>query len=193
MGIELTLAWQRLNEEHHPLVETYGAFLGAPSQHPRARFLLLIQALEGLHGFQTRASYDQRKARHTALRNEVLETALAHLEQPEQRRFLKKYVSKGPITNLDDAMKAMFTTLPIDLSAELGEQPLIQKLKDDPRPHEGPVETLRLVRNDLAHGRQGYDVLALHDVCQVLERVTRAHMLRVLGCPLEVQRRALVN
>lgn len=190
--LELTSAWQRLNEEHHPLVETYGAFLGAPRQHPRARFLLLIQSLEALYGYETRAIYEARRAKHTVLRDEVIEAALPHL-QPQQRRFLKNSVSKSPMSSLDEAMKATFTTLPIDLSAELGEQPLIHKLKDDPRPHEGPVETLRLIRNDLAHGSQGYDVLGLHDVSQVLERVTRAHMLRVLGCPLEVQERALAR
>ena len=66
-----------------------------------------------------------------------------------------------------------------------------------PRP--GPTSTpgsrssgpaLRAVRNDLSHGTKGYPTLDLHAVVQILERVTRAHMLRVLGCGTDAQLKA---
>lgn len=188
--LTLVNSWQPLREEHHPLVETYGAVLGAERQHPRARFLLLIQALEGLHGYETKPRYERRVARHVEQRRAVLDAVLHTLDE-EQQKFLKKNLSKRPASSLDDALRAQFTSLPLDLTHELATKRLIQDLRADPRPHDGPVGTLRLIRNDLAHGRQGYDALDLHEVDDVLERVTRAHLLRILGCPTAVVERAL--
>ncbi len=103
--LTLVTKWQQLTKQHHPLVETYGAFLGTERQHPRARFLLLIQALEGLHGYETKRVYEDRVARHLQQRQAVLDSVGQKLEKG-QREFLKKNLSKRPASSLDDALRA---------------------------------------------------------------------------------------
>ena len=48
---------------------------------------------------------------------------------------------------------------------------------------------LSRVRNDLAHGNKGFDAYDLHETVRVLERIVRAHALRLLGCPEQVVER----
>ena len=57
--LDMLRRWQGLEDDHHPLIETYGAMLSATDEHPRSRFLLLVQALEGLHGHETAAAYEE--------------------------------------------------------------------------------------------------------------------------------------
>jgi hypothetical protein len=56
--IDLVRAWWRLKAEQHPLIETYAGMLHARDSHPRSRFLLLIQSLEGMHGHDTREEFE---------------------------------------------------------------------------------------------------------------------------------------
>jgi len=123
-------------------------------------------------------------------RQAVLDS-VGHKLEKEQREFLKKNLGKRPASSLDDALRAQFTSLPLDLSDELATSRLIKDLAADLRPHDGAVGTVRLIRNDLAHGTQGYHAADLHEVAGILERVTRAHLLRVMGCPTAVIERAL--
>jgi hypothetical protein len=46
--------------------------LHARDQHPRPRFLLLLQAIEGTHGHETKASFAKRQKKHTGARDEVI-------------------------------------------------------------------------------------------------------------------------
>lgn len=48
--LDMLRRWQGLEDDHHPLIETYGAMLSATDEHPRSRFLLLVQALEAYTG-----------------------------------------------------------------------------------------------------------------------------------------------
>ncbi len=48
---------------------------------------------------------------------------------------------------------------------------------------------LRVIRNNLAHGNRGYDASDLHAVTVILDKVTRAHTLRALGCEMKIQQR----
>lgn len=52
--LALLRKWQQLEHEQNPILNTYEADALGPDQTPRARFLLLIQALEGLYGFENR-------------------------------------------------------------------------------------------------------------------------------------------
>lgn len=187
--LELCLAWQQLAKQHHPLVETYGAFLGADHEHPRSRVLLLVQALEGLHGFETKQEYEVRKIRHAGQREAALAAALPHLNT-EQKQFLNNHLSKSPSRGFGN-VRPLFEGLPVNVLPELASKRLIVEMANDPRSPKGPLEALRLIRNDLAHGTQGFDARGLEEVALILERVTRAHMLRALGCPVAVQQTAL--
>jgi hypothetical protein len=190
--LRLLRRWQELDNEHHPLLETYGSFLQVKGQHPRARYLLLIQALEGLYGHENQHEDEERRARHRERRQEVLE-AIESSDSLSLRhkRFIKTYLMKYPHSSLDRCLSESFTSLPGDVTAELAKTPLIQNVVSR---HDGDLavtNALRGIRNDLAHGSKGYPAHELEDVALILERVARAHLLRLLGCDAEIQGRVL--
>jgi len=48
---------------------------------------------------------------------------------------------------------------------------------------------MRIIRNNLAHGNRGYEPRQLYDVVKILERVVRAHALRILEAgPQSIER-----
>lgn len=192
--LDFITRWRALESEHHPLVETYGSMLHADDQHPRSRFLLLIQALEGMHGAETRDQYEERTERHVDRRTAVLEKlqALAAEGTPAEdsrtevlsasdRSFISKFLMKRPMSNLDGALTAMARSLPVNGMEALASTNLVKGLLASERANSAP-EALRVVRNDLAHGNRGYPADDLDDVVTVLERIVRGHALRLLGC-----------
>lgn len=190
--LDLVRRWQALTSEHHPLLETYGSSIVIPRQHPRAQYLLLIQALEGLHGYEHKSETERRVAEHDNKRTQALEEleSAAGLPGPVTR-FIKKFLSKKPHFSLDACLRDLFQTLPRDVTSDLEKTDLLRSVQDDPRRPEGVAGALRIIRNDLAHGTKGYPIQDLGEVSQVLERVARAHLLRVLGCDVDVQTRAV--
>ena len=123
--------WRRYTSEHHPLVETYGSMLHANDQHPRSRFLLLIQALEGLHGHETRTEHAQRTADHRTKRDAVI-TVLDGKADRETMRFLKKCLSKTPPTSLESALKAAVSDAPVDTTDQLAQTALVTEARSEP-------------------------------------------------------------
>lgn len=183
--LDLITRWRQLESEHHPLVETYGSMLHAVDKHPRSRFLLLIQALEGMHGAETREQYDERVTKHTERRAAALERLrdLAEENLPaEHRRFIRENLQKRPSSSLDGALVAMAKALPVDGMEALASTRLVSDLLASKRA-ESTSDALRHVRNDLAHGTRGYAFDELDEVVNILERIVRGHALRLLGCP----------
>lgn len=190
--LSLVRAWQAMTQDRHPLIETYGSMLHARDQHPRSRFLLLIQAIEGTHGHESRGRYQERRDAHVRSRDDVISSVQEHLDS-SQLRFLKANLRKGPLTGLEQSLSAMVTTLPVDLMPRIGESALVAEAKAGPLGPTTTASALRVVRNDLAHGLRGYDPHDLHEVVTLLERVVRAHALRLLGCPEVVLERVLTE
>lgn len=188
--LDMTLEWGRLTNEHHPLTETYGAMLHARDQHPRSRYLLLVQALEGMHGRDTQAEFEQRVESHAAKYEAVLEAAKEHLGT-DQLKFIKNALRKTPATTLETALKSMVTLLPTDVMPRLDASALVVEVMNDPRVPASTLSALRVARNNLAHGIRGYDGSLLLPVVEILEQVVRAHALRLLGCQDEVLVRVL--
>ncbi|MEU1495891.1 HEPN domain-containing protein [Streptomyces sp. NPDC005732] len=190
--LDVLREWQKLVEVHHPLVETYGSFLNVRAQHPRARFLLLLQALEGLHGYENKANEDERAELHRERKANILEALKSCLAlNPKERKFLKTNISNRPPMGLDSRLGESFSQLPAGIVEALDEAELVVSLMDDPRQPKGSCDALRLIRNDLAHGNKGYPVESLDVVAKILERATRAHFLRILGYSSSVQLRAV--
>lgn len=184
--------WQELEDEHHPLIETYGAMLAATEEHPRSRFLLLVQALEGLYGHETMTEYAERQERHTAEREDLIRVLrTTDALSPTQLKFLNRNLVKRPLRGLNEALGRLVSDLPVDLTPRLSGCKLLAEYLDD---FEGAelqrvAYALSRVRNDLAHGNRGFDAYDLHETVQVLERIVRAHALRLLGCPEPVLER----
>ncbi|HEY8986058.1 MAG TPA: HEPN domain-containing protein [Streptomyces sp.] len=185
--LDLVLEWRKYSADHHPLVETYGSMLHAHDQHPRSRFLLLIQALEGLHGYETRNEYDQRRLSHLSKREQVIDS-LSSVADRNVMQFLKKFLSKNPPTSLDAVLKSMTGALPVDIMDRIAATSLVTEAMSNPSV-KTPANALRIVRNNLAHGTRGYDAFELDEVVRILELAVRAHSLRILGCPDDVVKR----
>ncbi|TCC30685.1 hypothetical protein [Kribbella speibonae] len=189
--LDLVLKWRDFAAEHHPLVETYGSMLHARDQHPRSRFLLLIQALEGMYGYETREEYETRRAAHIEERTRILDLVLADDLDSAARKFLKAFLLKNPPSSLEAALTSMVQKLPVNMMDRLAATSLVQQVVAAANPGTTTPNALRIVRNDLAHGKRGYDANALDDTVDVLELIVRGHALRILGCPDAVVERIL--
>ncbi|MBF8190599.1 hypothetical protein ITP53_33785 [Nonomuraea sp. K274] len=185
--LTLLRRWQKLTAEHHPLLETYASLMFVADQHPRSRFQLLIQAIEGLHGVETQEDFVSRSLSHGERRAAVLEEA-AQVLGADSMKFLKKFLAKRPISGLDPALHHIFDSAPINVRPLLEDTDLIREAMSI---HSLPlIPCLRQIRNDLSHGSRGYDPQGLHEVANLLDGVVHAHLLRVLGCSELVQERA---
>lgn len=188
--LDVLLRWRQLQLDHHPLIETYGAMVHATDQHPRSRLLLLLQALEGMFGHETKEINERRRVAHLAERESILERASSALDTADAR-FLKRFLSKRPSENLESAINATVCGLPVNTMDRLAGTGLVRDtIAAEPFATDS-AGALRVIRNNLAHGTRGYDTQGLQDVAAVLEQVVRAHALRVLGCPDAVVTRAL--
>ena len=186
-------AWWDLTAEHHPLIETYAGMLHAQEEHPRSRFLLLIQSLEGMYGHETKEEYERQKAAHHERRAETLERIRDHAE-PKDFQFIKKTLHRDPLRSLETALEWAFEVPSPEpsIQARLADTHLVQMVVSHEAEEDRGCSTLsaiRIARNGLAHGTRGFDAEDLDIVNDILDRVVRAHSLRLLGCPHQVLRR----
>lgn len=188
--LDLASRWRTLERDGHPLIQTYGPLLNEPDPHPRSRFLLLIQALEGLHGHETRRQAGERQDRHTERRTRAVAALATSGLDSQTRRFIKQNLLRSPLSRLADALHALLDSLPGDQIATVSNTPLVQDVIAEGI-RTDPLDALADVRNKLAHGVRNYPAHQLSDVVSILEDVVRAHALRILGCPPPAVARAL--
>lgn len=186
--LKLLRRWQELRHEHHPLLETYGSMMFAPEQHPRSSFLLLLQSLEGLYGYENSATFAARSKAHTAEHRSVVTAAKKHLA-PEMWAFVKKHLSRRPASGLHEVLAQTLASVPVDITESLEASELVAEAVAGPKETIDSYDAIRVVRNDLAHGTRGYSSSSIHEVSRLLESVVRAHLLRILGCSIDAQRR----
>ncbi len=190
--LALLRQWQALIASENPILNTYDMNAVEPTQHPRSRFLLLLQALEGLHGYEYRDEIDERQAKHTGLREPILsrcKSALAEL--PDDFKFLRKLLPKKPPEASDRAIRKMLEMLPINLEPELGESALVRSVRSDNETVNTTLDAIRTARNDLSHGTKAYDRQELAEAANILERAVRGHLLRLLNASPEAIGRVL--
>ncbi|WP_341241519.1 hypothetical protein [uncultured Nocardioides sp.] len=188
--LNLVHKWQDLAAEHHPLIETYAAMLHANDQHPRSRFLLLVQSLEGMHGHETSTDFEAETAKHVQTRSEVLDAIKGEINQGHYK-FIKKNLSRRPYRSLASALKATVQSLPVDRTDDLAAAVLVRRLVEEATEGASTFAAVARLRNLLAHGERGFDPSEVDEVVRVLEEVVRAHALRLLGCPDIVLKRVL--
>jgi hypothetical protein len=186
--LSLLRGWQELQDEQNPILETYDASALGPDQTPRARFLLLIQALEGLYGHEDRLA--PQRPRFEAKRNDILAKCEAALNAGE-RRFLNRFLLRSP-QNLEMVLRQMVESPPVDLEPELADCALVKTvITDADTPADTPFPALSYVRNGLSHGTRTFDRYHLHAAAGILERVVRGHLLRLLAASETAQSRVL--
>ena len=186
--LRLLRRWQELQHEQNPILNTYDADALGPDQTPRARFLLLIQALEGLCGHEDRLAHQLPK--FEAKRTSVLSRCEQTLN-PAEFGFLKRFLAKSP-WNLDAVLRDMLKSLPADLEPELANCDLVKMVIVDADANvDTTLGALRYVRNGLSHGTNTFDPDQLHDAAGILQRVVRGHLLRLLEASDAARSRAV--
>lgn len=192
--------WHKQSDGNNPILETYNPVMLRSGQHPRARYLLLIPCLEGLYGYQTRSEYEDKAKKHQETRDTLIKRmdALVNNAEVELERtdlkFVKDRLPKRPPQNLTQALTTLFDQVDAgNLLAALKSTTLISSV-DNANGFNGNVgDSLRQIRNDLAHGNRGYPAGDLEEVVSILHRIVRAQILRTLGVSEEAQKRALAE
>lgn len=188
--LDLLHSWQRQIAARHPLFETYGAMATATDQHPRSRFLLLLQALEGSYGFENGTKHAADKEKYAVKREGVLTRAQQLLEKADLT-FIDKNLRREAQQGLDSALADLLKRLPDQVSEELAKTELIKAVrKADTGKGTLPLQTvLTRARNTLSHGSGAFEPQDLDVVADILERAVRSESIRLLGAPREAQER----
>lgn len=189
--LELINKHCELKTSKHPLIETYNVNALSDDQHPRSRYLLLIQALEGLYGYEHKEEYQQRCEKYTEKRNIILEKVKPAVSK-EDFRFLKKNFPRKPISGLRDALNSTFQGLPKSVQDQIdGSEIVAQFLNNPGSKRMSATDALTNVRNKLSHGSSLYDPNDLEEICSLLDKVVRAEIFRVLELPEVARQRML--
>jgi hypothetical protein len=170
--------WRKHSADQHPLFTTYASLQGLAADHPRSRFLLLMQALEGLHGTEQKELNDERKRRFRRERKSVLHDAREAGMSPETLQWLKDALPVRPPTSLSTALRWSVANLHPSIVELLKQEPLVQGLLDEETLDW--ADALRKVRNNLAHGSGTYPAHQLDDTNRWLERVAQGHVVRLI-------------
>ena len=164
--VELLRRWEDLRVRHRGFIRPLMQGL-TEQMNPRARFLFLAQALEGLHieiAGEGPISVEQYKAK----RKEILQAVKsAGLDKDWTNRWLDRYGRFSlaeRLTQLRDAVRPDVEHV-ADVSLVPGDIPDI--------------------RNRLSHGAEDYSGPDLHPAMRVLSAIGVAHVLRLLDLPAD--------
>lgn len=175
--------WQDRVAADHPLLSTYASVQGLRGDHPRSRFILLVQALEGLYGAETIVDREQKQADYDADR----EAALAEIDRFAEfalkvKKWLKAKLPKRAPASLEQALIWVTKSLPAPLTVRLADAEIVKKVIAEGAVSDW-VNAIRVIRNDLSHGNRSFSAIELHELNLALDVVARAHVARLLGRP----------
>lgn len=107
----------RSSRQEHPLADLFGAWIYIRDLHPRNRFLIAMQTLEGAWAVDNRASLADKQAAYerdrSAATKALRQIRFSHL------KFLDQSLSSGRPWALDDAIRAYCAESREDLEALL--------------------------------------------------------------------------
>ena len=189
--LKLTIKRRELEASQHPIIETYRSNAVSDDQHPRSRYLLLIQALEGLYGYEHKEEYQRRCEQYAEKRELFLERTKPAISQ-EDFKFLKKALPHRPASGLVGALSAIFKTLPKVIQDQINCSRIViqtRNILDDKCM--SSADALTKVRNSLSHGSSAYNPNDLEEICSLLDKVVRAEIFRVLELPEVARQRML--
>lgn len=195
--LDVIMKWQELVDMHHPLFETYGEMVTNEGQHPRSRFLSLLQALEGSYGFEHRSSYEENKTKYAAERNRIMESirSLQPALTPSDLKFIDKHFQKEPPQGLETALAELMKRLSDEIKQELKKTEIVKQSSSSYQgtsKKELPLQSaLTKARNTLSHGSGTFAPEDLEQCTGILERIVRSEAIRLLGVPEDAQKRAL--
>lgn len=189
--LDLLIKRRELESSRHPLIETYRSNAVSDDQHPRSRFLLLIQALEGLYGYEHKEEYQRRCEQYAEKRELFLERAKPAISQ-EDFKFLKKNLLRKPTSGLVGTLSTIFRTLPKVIQNQISCSRIVAQARNSFGDKKmSSAEALTKVRNSLSHGSSAYDPNDLEEICSLLDKIVRAEILRLLDLSENVQQKML--
>jgi hypothetical protein len=185
--MKLVRAWRSLQEGDDPFVELYRAALFQPDLPPRARFLYLIQALEGRHSFASHEADAKAQLAFAARREQVIEAAARAGLAGDDLRFLKGEWSKQRRDSLERRLLALLNQLPSPVRESIESDARLDPLRSQIITAEANATTfhaqLRVLRNQLSHGDRNYPDRELEPWVAAVETICRAQLLALLGFP----------
>lgn len=189
--LELINKHRELKTSKHPLIETYNVNALSEDQHPRSRYLLLIQAIEGLYGYEHKEEYQQRCEQYTEKRNALLEKVKPAISK-EDFRFLNRNFPRKPFSGLRDALNSTFQGLPKSVLDQIDGSEIVTHFINKPGSKRmSAADALTNVRNRLSHGSSLSDPNDLEEICSLLDKIVRAEIFRVLELPDVVRQRMI--
>ncbi len=164
--VDLLRRWEDLRTAHRGFIQPLMQGL-TEQMNPRARFLFLVQALEGLH-IEMVGEGPVPVEQHRAKRKEVLQAVNdARLDKDWVNRWLDRYGRFSlaeRLTQLRDAVRSDVERV-ADVELVPGDIPDI--------------------RNRLSHGAEDYSWQVLRPAMRVMSAIGAAHVLRLLDLPLD--------
>lgn len=159
--VELLRRWEDLRTAHRGFV--WPLMQGLTEQmNPRARFLFLVQALEGLHT-ETAGEGPVPVEQHRAKRKEVLQ---AVKDAGLDRKWADRWLDRHGRFSLAERLTQLLDAVRSD----------VERVADaDLVPGDIPE-----IRNRLSHGAEDYSWQALRPAMRVMSAIGAAHVLRML-------------
>lgn len=201
--LQLLFKFKELDGIGHPLIQTYSTLAVTHDQHPRARVLLTLQALEGAHGHRTKEKWDERVRRHLEIRDSVLsklQKIVGEADGEEQLtkqdlKFVKDKLAKSPPWGLADALTEVFKQLPGAVVEEFNKINLLCQIVDTiGTPNTSNIaQALVKIRNNLSHGNTSYPSNDLHELANILDRIVRYEFLHTVGLNKELALKILAK
>ena len=180
--LDVLRRWRELARGENPFVELYSQAMLRTDLPLRARYLYLIQALEGLHAYEHRDEEDESQQRFEVKRTAALDALTRSGVEADTIKFIRQKWSKRMIDSLDRRIGELVSALP-DRVGETLAQPEIAGLAAELAARGATTlgDQLRVLRNDLSHGVRNYDNATLRPWVQTAETLCRGHALRLLG------------
>jgi hypothetical protein len=182
MGLPNTIRrWHELLVEGAAFLDLFSAVLFTPDLPERAKYLYLVQALETLHASEHADRDAAAQTEYQQQRDDLLSRVKARIDPGDLRLLRRKWSKRRPESltyRLDELFKGVGSEVR-EVLAELASSGTGSRLREAGAISE--TDMLRVLRNELSHGVAVYSGSDLRGWVQLLERIARVHLARLLG------------
>lgn len=185
--MDMISTWEVLESTQHPLVDLFGASIYYRDSHPRSRFLIAVQTLEGGYAVDNQSSLSTAQVKYRAKRDAAIKEIAKRAAS--QLPFIDGALPKREPRALDDALRSYCGAFLAEVEAPLRTVTSVADLIHSLDAKDA-IDGVRLIRNHLSHGEKSYPSDDLHQIARVLEGAIRRKVLEKLGASAAAQQRA---
>jgi hypothetical protein len=175
--------WRDLLQGDNPFLSVYAYALEHRDQPDRAAFLMRIQALEALQGYEGRRRDAIEARKYSRTRERLMRDLNQQGVAPATIRQVDRLVGRSPRASLAGSFKQLLDKLPKEFITHLDHsslRPLVRRLRKTRTFGNGLHEELAAIRNGLSHG-EAYPAEELAAWLRPVDLICRASLLRLLG------------